>query len=193
MEIETTHSVHFENDWYALRIRYQHEAAAAALLALKDFRFFLPTYQTVRRWKDRKKLLSQPLFPGYLFVEDASDRKLQILNTPGVCSIISVAGTPAVIANDEFACIRRAVESTYPVGPHPFLNEGDTVQVRSGPLAGMEGILVRRKDTCRLVISVQMLGRSAAVEIDSSECRESATQPTVSSRFRAPRGSRLLG
>jgi transcription antitermination factor NusG len=170
MNLETTYEVQPENEWYALRTRYQHEKTAAALLALKGFQTFLPTYRAVRHWKDRKRQLSLPLFPGYLFVENAADRKLQVVSTPGVCSIISVAGIPAPIASEEIDSIRRAVESNYSLEPHPFLVDGDTVRVKSGPLAGIDGVLVRKKkDVCRLVISVQMLGRSAAVEIDASD------------------------
>jgi transcription antitermination factor NusG len=186
MQIEITEHKALENDWYALHTRYQHEKSVADLLAMKGFQTFLPTYRTTRQWKDRKKQLSLPLFPGYLFVEDAADRKLQVVNTPGVCSIISVAGVPAVIASDEIASIRRAVESVYAVEPHPFLNDGDTVRVMSGPLSGIEGILARKKDTYRLVISIQMLGRSAAVEIDASEIER--VQPSSPMRLSSNQG-----
>ena len=170
MNLTTTYEVQPETEWYALRIRYQHEKMVAALLALKGFGTFLPTYLAVRHWKDRKRQLSLPLFPGYLFVENAARRKLQVVSTPGVCSIISVAGIPALISSEEIDSIRRAVESNYSLEPHPFLVDGDTVRVKSGPLAGIDGIVVRKKkDFCRLVISVQMLGRSAAVEIDASD------------------------
>jgi transcription antitermination factor NusG len=170
MQIEITgRHMDRKSDWYALHTRYQHEKLVAELLALKGFQTFLPTYRTTRQWKDRKKQLSLPLFPGYLFVEDVDEQKVQVLNTPGVCSIISVAGVPSVIASDEIASIRRAVDSVYAVEPHPFLNEGDVVRVKSGPLAGLEGILTGKKGAYRLVISIQMLGRSAAVEIDASD------------------------
>jgi transcription antitermination factor NusG len=170
MNLATTYEVQPETEWYALRTRYQHEKTVAALLAWKGFETFLPTYRAVRHWKDRKRQLWLPLFPGYLFVENAADRKLQVVSTPGVCSIISVAGIPALIASEEIDSIRRAVASNYSLEPHPFLADGDTVRVKSGPLAGIDGIVVRKKkDLCRLVISVQMLGRSAAVEIDASD------------------------
>jgi len=101
MGIQTTQGVHLEKGWYALQTRYQHEKAVAGILALKGFQTFLPTYRAVHRWKDRKKCLLLPLFPGYLFVEDAADRKLQVVNTPGVCSIIS--GEPQISATGEFS------------------------------------------------------------------------------------------
>lgn len=154
--------------WNALRTRYRHEKSVAELLELKGFRTFLPIYDTVRCWKDRKKHLSLPLFAGYLFVEDVAARKLQAVTTPGVCSIICLSGIPAIIPGEEITAIQRALESKYWLEPHPFLCEGETVRVISGPLCGVEGILCRKKDAHRLVISVQMLGRSAAVEIDSS-------------------------
>lgn len=154
--------------WHALYLRHQHEKAAADILSTKGFQVFLPTYHTVHRWKDRNKQLTLPLFPGYLFFADGLDRRLQIVTTPGVCAIVGTAGVPAVIPSEEIDSIRRAVESYSRMEPHPFLTHGNRVRVKFGPLAGIEGILVRKKHLFRFVLSVQMLGRSAAVEIDAS-------------------------
>jgi transcription antitermination factor NusG len=181
--------LHTENEWNAIRVRYRHEKMAADLLALKGFEIFLPTYRELHQWKDRKREVWLPLFPGYLFIENAASRKLQIVNTPGVCSIICTGGAPAVVAEEEILSIRRAVESTYSVEPHPFLTEGDVVCVKSGPLAGIDGILIRKKkDVFRLVISVRMLGRSAAVEIDASNL-ERTQGSSDRSYFLAPAGT----
>jgi transcription antitermination factor NusG len=154
--------------WYALHTRCRHERMVATALLNKGFHVFLPSYESLHRWADRYKRVTLPLFPGYLFLADGIDRRIQILSTPGVHSILKVGDTPAAIPNDEIAAIRRMVESSLRVGPHPFLKEGDRVRIKSGPLVGLEGIVSRMKDALRLVVTVQLLGRSAAVEID--EC-----------------------
>ena len=152
--------------WSALHTRYQHERTVETLLVAKGFETFLPTYERVRRWKDRNKRIAEALFPGYLFVANVHDRRLKVLGTPGVCDLVSVAGIPATIPNHEIEAIRRSVADPSKVAPHPFLKGGDLLRVEWGPLAGVEGILVRAKDAFRLVVSIEILGRAAAVEID---------------------------
>jgi transcription antitermination factor NusG len=158
--------------WSALHTHYQHERKVEALLSAKGFETFLPTYESIRKWKDRTKKISEALFPGYLFIADVSEHRLQVVTTPGVCAIVSVAGTPATIPGHEIEAIRRCVSDPAKVAPHPCLRGGDSVQVQSGPLAGVAGILVRMKDSCRLVVSVEILGRAAAVEIDAGCVRK---------------------
>jgi transcription antitermination factor NusG len=154
--------------WNALHTRYQHERKVEALLSAKGFQTFLPTYESTRRWKDRNKRGEEALFPGYLFVANASEDRLHVVATPGVCAIVSVAGAPATISNQEIEAIRKTVSNPAKVEPHPYLNSGDQVEVQWGPLAGVEGILIRKRDSYRLVVSVEILGRAAAVEIDAS-------------------------
>jgi transcription antitermination factor NusG len=154
--------------WNALHTRYQHERKVETLLNATGFETFLPTYNTVRQWKDRKRSISEPLFPGYLFIAGVNERRLQVVSIPGVCAIVCVAGTPATIPTDEIEAIRKCVSDPGKVEPHPCLQGGDGVRVQSGPLSGVEGILVRKKDSCRLVVSVEILGRAAAVEIDAA-------------------------
>jgi transcription antitermination factor NusG len=157
------------NNWYAVCTRHQHEKAAARVLEYKEFEVFLPLYQTRRRWQDRIRELSLPLFPGYLFVREEHQRLLPILTTPGVCRIVSCGDRPAPIPFSEIEGIRRVVESTLRIEPHPFLKSGDWVRVKCGPIAGVEGILLRKKNVARLILSVEMLGKSAAVEVDGSD------------------------
>jgi transcription antitermination factor NusG len=175
-------SATFQNErkWCAVHTRYQSEQQVDASLRTKGLQTFLPTFVNTHEWKDRKKRISEALFPGYLFVADVGEQRLQVVSTPGVCSIVSVAGIPAIIPNDEIEAIRRAMESPYNVEPHPYLKEGDHVQVVHGPLAGVNGILVREGSTARLVLLVEMLGRAAAVEIDRN-CVGPVTQPGTSS------------
>lgn len=157
-----------EKQWCALHTRYQHENLVDNLLRMKGFDTFYPTSSRMHIWKDRKKRMSEPLFPGYLFVADVGVRRLDVVSTPGVCTIVLIAGVPAVIPNDEIEAIRQAVSSPYPLEPHMYLKEGDCVRVTDGPLSGVKGTLVRKGNSARLVLAIQMLGRAAAVEIDSA-------------------------
>ncbi len=155
-------------NWHALYTRHQHERIVAQALTGKGFDVFLPQYRTVHRWKDRWKELELPLFPNYVFVHGGLDRMLNILTTPGVHSLVSWGGRPADIPQHEIDAVRRLVESPLRVQKHPFIKCGDRVRIKSGPLEGIEGILVRSKSAYRLVLSVEMLARSAAVEVDVS-------------------------
>jgi transcription antitermination factor NusG len=157
------------NNWYAVCTRHQHEKIAARILECKGCEVFLPLYKTRRRWQDRIKEVSFPLFPGYLFVREGHESWLPMLSTHGVCNVVSSAGRPAAIPFSEIEGIRRIVESTLRVEPHPFLKSGDWVRVMYGPIAGVKGILLRKKNAARLVLSVEMLGKSAAVEVDASD------------------------
>ncbi len=156
-------------DWWALYTRHQHEKAVAEMLSAKGFEVFLPLYDSQRRWKDRKMTISLPLFPCYLFVRGGLDRRLQVLTTPGVHMILCKGDDAAIIPDDEIQAIRRVVEGHFRVEPHPFLKCGERVRVKQGALAGVEGILVRKKNMYRLVLSVDLMARSVAVEIDASD------------------------
>jgi transcription antitermination factor NusG len=152
--------------WYALYTRHQHEKTVAEILAYKGFETLLPLYKVMRRWRDRTKLLSLPLFPCYVFLNGGLERRLDIMTTPGIHALVSYAGQPAAIPAAEIDSIRRAVESGSRIEPHPMLKCGDWVRVKCGPLEGIQGILVRKKNLYRLVLSVEMLGKAAAVEVD---------------------------
>lgn len=154
--------------WHALYTRHQHEKVVAQALSGKGFEVFLPRYRTVHRWKDRRKELLLPLFPNYVFIRGGLDRMLNILTTPGVHSLVGWGGHPADIPWEEIEAVRRLVESPLQIEPYPFLKCGDWVRIKSGPLEGIEGILVRKTRGFRLVLSVEMLFKSAAVEVDVS-------------------------
>ena len=153
-------------NWYALFTRHQHEKSVAFALSSKNHEVYLPLYRSVRRWQDRAKQLLFPLFPCYVFVREGMDRQLQILTTPGVLHIVGSGGRPEIVPQSQLEAVRRIVESSFPVESHPLLQSGDRVRIKSGPLTGLEGILTRKKGLARLVVSMDLLGRSAAVEID---------------------------
>jgi transcription antitermination factor NusG len=163
--------------WFAVHTRHQYEQIVATTLSSWGLEVFLPTYETVHRWTDRNKRITLPLFPGYLFFANEIERRVQILSTPGVHTILKAGKVPAVVPNEEIAAVRRMVESTLRVEPHPFLNEGDRVRIKAGPLAGLEGIVSRKKDSVRLIVSIEMLGRSAAVEISGCSVEPVDTRP----------------
>ncbi len=151
--------------WWALYTRHQHEKVVAEMLSAKGFDVFLPLYESTRRWKDRRKVLSLPLFPCYLFVRGGLDRRLQVVTTPGVHMILYRGEKVAVIPEQEIEAIQRVVTGSFRVEPHPFLKCGARVRVIRGALEGVEGILVRKKNLCRLILSVDMLAQSVAVEV----------------------------
>lgn len=158
-----------ERQWWAIYTRHQHEKVVADVLSAKGFEVFLPLYDSIRRWKDRQKLLSLPLFPCYVFVRGGMNRRFQIINTPGVHMALTHGDRIAVIPEKEIDAVRRTVEGPFRMEPHPFLRCGDRVRVIRGSLEGVEGILVRKKNQFRLVLSVDMLAKSVAVEIDASD------------------------
>jgi transcription antitermination factor NusG len=154
--------------WYAIHTRYQHERVVAQILADKRFEIFLPLYTTVRHWRDRDKQLSLPLFSCYVFIKGGLDRRLELMTTPGIIGWVGIGTNPSLIPDQEIETVRHIVERSRKVEPHPYLSCGDRVRVNSGPLSGIEGILVRKKGLYRLVLSVEILASSAAVEVDVS-------------------------
>lgn len=159
----------FDSSWWALYTRHQHEKVVAEMLSAKGFEVFLPLYESTRRWKDRRKVLSLPLFPCYLFVRGGLERRLQVVTTPGVHMILYRGEHVAVVPEREIESIQKAVAGQYRVEPHPFLKCGARVRVTRGALEGVEGILIRKKNLCRLVLSVAMLAQSVAVEVHASD------------------------
>jgi transcription antitermination factor NusG len=130
---------------------------------------YLPQYSSIRRWKDRRVLLDLPLFPGYVFVHFPLSDRLRVLQTPSVVRLVGFGGQPSPLSNQEIAALRQGLEREMRMEPHPYLKVGQRVRVRTGPLQGLEGILVRKKNVSRLVVSLDLIMRSVAVEIDVSE------------------------
>ena len=156
-----------ESGWYAIRVRARAEKLVATSLREKGYDEFLPLYRKRSRWSDRVKETEFPLFPGYVFCHGDLVGKPSLIQTPGVVGILSFGGKPAVVSSREIEFIKRIIEFGADAEPWPFLREGQRVRIQQGALAGVEGIIVRAKSDWRLVLSVEALCRSVAVEIYS--------------------------
>jgi transcriptional antiterminator RfaH len=152
--------------WYALVLKPNHEKAVFEYLKTSAYPASLPLYRARRRWSDRFKEIELPLFPGYVFCRFSYSNRVRLLRVPGVRSVITAGQTPAPIPDAEIAALETMVRSGLPVKPWPFLKVGQKIVVQSGPLRGVEGILVQFKKTWQVVVSVDLLQRSVAVEVD---------------------------
>ena len=154
--------------WYALTVKHQHEVAARSALEYKGFEALAPTYRARRRWSDRMKEIDLPLFAGYVFCRFAFAERMQVIAAPAVAKVVEFGGAPAEISEAEIAAIRAVMASRLPVRPWPYLKPGDRVRVERGPLRGVEGTLLREERGClQLVIGIEMLQRSLAVEVEA--------------------------
>jgi len=158
-----------EPNWYALYTCPRHEKRVAEQIEQRSISCFLPVYRSVRRWKDRRKELELALFPGYVFVRMALGNKLRVLELPGAVRLVSFNGKPAAIPAEEIEVLRDRLSGGRSIEPHPYLRTGRRVRVRHGAMAGLEGIIVRRKDRCRVVFSIDLIMRSVAVEVDEAD------------------------
>jgi transcription antitermination factor NusG len=154
--------------WFALQIRSRYESIVTAHLNGKGYESFLPLYTRWRRWSDRFKEIEQPLFPGYVFCRLNPLNRLPILMIPGVSVIVGVGKTPVAIDETEIAAIQAALKSGLPSQPWPFVRIGQRVRIEHGPLCGLEGVLTDFKGRHRLVLSVTLLRRSIAVQIEEA-------------------------
>ena len=162
--------------WYALQIQSKLGTVASAMLCGKGYEAYLPLYRSGRRWSDRVKQLDLPLFPGYLFCRFDVRNRLPILTTPGVIGIVGAGKTPIAVAEEEIEAVRRVLRSGLAAQPWPFLGVGSRIYMEAGPLAGLEGIVTNTDKIYRLVVSVALLQRSVAVEIDRDWARPVAVQ-----------------
>ena len=153
--------------WFALQARMRHETVVADHLQGKGYEWFLPLYKERRRWSDRFKEVDSPLFPGYLFCRFNPHDRLPILKTPGVTQIVGYNHVPVPVDEQEIEAIRKLIHSGVPNSPCAYLEVGSKVRIEAGALRGLEGILTELKGKRRLVLSITLLQRSVAVEIDS--------------------------
>jgi transcription antitermination factor NusG len=153
--------------WYAARTRSRHEKSVACILERKQIETFLPLFRTVRRWKNGDHQVELPLFPGYTFVRIPLVNRLQVLKVPGVVQLVGFDGTPAPLEDEEVESLRKAISSGVKATPHPYLTVGRRVRVTAGPLTGREGMLIRRKGLTRVVLSIGLIQRSIAADLDA--------------------------
>jgi transcription antitermination factor NusG len=152
--------------WYAVSVFPRHEKHVAQFLEARGVSYLLPVYPSLRRWKDRRKQIDMVLFPGYVFVNIELGHRVGVLRLPGVARFVTFQGLPAVIPEHEIQAISVSVRAGVAIQPHPYLQKGRRVRVRNGPMAGVEGILVRRKEGFRVVLSIDLIMSSVAAEVD---------------------------
>jgi len=162
-----------EPRWYAAYTRAQHEKRVAAELGMRDVEHFLPLYSCVRRWKDRRVQLESPLFTGYVFVRLALRERLRVLQIPSVVRLVGFNGQPTALPDTEMEIMRSGLSQTPRVQPHPFLTAGRHVRITGGPFAGLEGVLRRKKSGTRVIVSLGLIQRSVAVDVDIADVRPS--------------------
>lgn len=165
--------------WYAVQVRTNAEQRLRNALSQKGYQVFLPTYLECRQYSDRVKKIDAPLFPGYLFCRLDADRRLPILTTPGVHSIVGQGGIPQPVEESEISDIQRALNSGASAIPWPYLRAGDSVEIKMGAFTGLHGVLVNVRGIDRLVLSIHLLQRSIAVEIDRTWVRPRVFAPAI--------------
>jgi transcription antitermination factor NusG len=154
--------------WFALQVRSRWESAAKGLLENKGLETLLPTYPVTRRWSDRSKNVESPLFPGYVFCRFDIHDRLPVLITPGIIRVVGRGKTPIAVAETEITALQNVMRSGIQTQPWPYLEIGERVRIKDDVLEGMEGILTSFKGHQRVIISVTLLQRSVALEIDRS-------------------------
>jgi transcription antitermination factor NusG len=165
-EASTSARLSEQSSWYAIRVRPRWEKVVASALHAKDYEEFVPVYRKRSRWSDRVKEIDLPLFPGYVFCRSDWSGRPPLITTPGVIGILRFGNSPAIISQQEIDAVKAVIQSGAKAGPWPYLSEGQRVRILRGALAGVEGILVRAKSDWRIVLSVDVLCRSVAVEVD---------------------------
>jgi transcription termination/antitermination protein NusG len=157
--------------WYAIWTRSRHEQVVRDQLESKGVEAFLPTVTRWSRWKDRKKKIDWPLFPGYCFARFDPRERLPILKSTGVVNIVTFDGEFVAIPDEEIDGIRRVVSSELQYDPVPLIREGTTVEVTHGPLKGVHGRLVRKGSQARLILAVDIIGQAVSVEVDAADVK----------------------
>jgi transcription antitermination factor NusG len=152
--------------WFALRVKPNHEKPVAAALRGKGLQEFLPLLRSRRQWSDRVKIMDMPLFPGYLFCRLNLEDRMPLLSTPGFLYLVGIGRNPEPVDESEILSIRSVLRSGFPVTPWPSLMVGQKVQLKHGPLRGLEGVLTKIANQHRIYVSVTLLKRSISVEVD---------------------------
>lgn len=161
-------SVESEPAWYAAYTAPRHEKAAADYLQRKSVDVFLPLYQAARNWNGRRAVVALPLFPSYVFVRIRACERLSVLEVPQVVRMVSFSGRLAALPEAEIEALRTAIQARNS-RPHPYTAAGTRVRIAAGPLRGLEGIVQREKGSARIVVSVDMIMKSVALELDAAD------------------------
>ncbi len=169
--------------WFALFVRSNQEKRVVRHLDYRDIEHFLPSYQSIHQWKDRRVNIVRPLFPGYVFVRICYVDRLNVLNIPNVVSIVGTKSSPSIISESEVVWIRHGIEHGN-AQPYPYLAIGSRVVITSGVMAGMQGILVRKQGIMRVVVSIESISRAFLVEVDAG-CVEAVSLNSLETRMAA--------
>jgi transcription antitermination factor NusG len=154
--------------WYALQVRSRWESSTATLLSGKGYQIFLPTFKIEKRWRGRSRKVDAPLFPGYVFCQFDSLKRLPVLVTPGVLNVVGRGRIPVPVEDSEIETVQRVISSGLRAEPWPYLEVGQQIRIQDGALCGLEGILVSFRGSRRIVVSVSLLCRSVSLEIERS-------------------------
>jgi transcription antitermination factor NusG len=159
--------------WYALYTRSRFEKKLLLDLTDRSVEVFLPMREVLSRWKDRRKRIWLPLFPGYIFVNhvDTPENRYRILNIPGAVRFVGIEGRPEPVPDEQIDAVRRFLEASISVDPYPYLQVGQRVEIIAGPLKGITGILVQKRGKFRFVLQVDLIRQAVSVEIDASDVR----------------------
>ena len=160
---------YLEPRWYAAYTCANHEKRVREQLEQRSLESYLPVYEAVRRWKDRRMRLQLPLFPGYVFVRMALVDRLRVLQVPSVVHLVGFNGHLAALPDVEIEGLKNGLAGGVRAEPHPFLTAGRRVRIKAGPLEGREGILLRRKGSLRVVLSIELIQRSIVVDVDVAD------------------------
>jgi transcription antitermination factor NusG len=163
------HAAFTEPRWYAAYTCANHERRVAAELGAREVEHYLPLYKSVRRWKDRRVQLELPLFPGYVFLRLALCDRMRVVPIPSLVRLVGFNGLPAALADEEMAILRLGLGQSLLAQPHPFLTVGRRVRIVGGPFAGLEGVLKRKKSNLRVVVSLELIQRSVAVDVEAAD------------------------
>jgi len=155
--------------WYAGYTAARHEKRVAAHLALRGIEHFLPLYETIHRWNNVRHRVQLPLFSGYIFVRIALQNRLRVLEVPGLVRLVGFGALPCPLPETDINKMREALTTGALAEPYPYLTAGTRVEISTGPLRGMTGILLRRRNKYRVVISLDLIQRSMAVEVEAGE------------------------
>jgi transcription antitermination factor NusG len=168
--------------WYAAYTASRHEKRVAEQLHDRSIEHFLPLYETIHRWRNGRHRVQLPLFPGYVFVHIALRDRLPVLKIPGLVRLVGFSGVPFPLPEQDIEAMRNALSNGVAAEPYPYLTAGSRVEICNGPLQGMRGILLRRRNNFRVVLSIDLIMRSMVVEVEAADVvpvKGACTHPAI--------------